>query len=72
MAISKEQAMRPALNDVIDAVNQIITDIEPYITAAVDAWLDENGGTYISEYITEHGLEVGYTVTDGDLAVVLQ
>ena len=34
--------------------------------------MDENGDAYIHEYITEHGLEVGYTVTDGDLAVVLQ
>lgn len=42
------------------------------ITGAVNAWMDENGDTYIHEYITEHGLEVGYTVTDGDLAVVLQ
>ena len=41
MEISKEQAMRPALADVIDAVNAI-GDLEPYITAATDAWLDEH------------------------------
>ena len=41
MAISRAQAMRPALNDVIDAVNQI-NDIEPYITNAVNEWLDEH------------------------------
>ena len=41
MAISKQQPMRPALEDVIDAVNDI-GDIEPYITDAVNDWLDEH------------------------------
>ena len=41
MAISKQQPMRPALEDVIDAVNDI-GDIEPYITDAVEDWLDEH------------------------------
>lgn len=41
MAISKQQPMRPALEDVIDAVN-VIGDIEPYITDAVEDWLDEH------------------------------
>lgn len=56
----------PALEELKDLLG------EGGITPAVDAWMDENGDTYIHEYITEHGLEVGYTVTDGDLAVVLQ
>lgn len=56
----------PALEELKDLLG------EGGITGAVDAWMDENGDTYIHEYITEHGLEVGYTVTDGDLAVVLQ
>ena len=56
----------PALEELKDQIG------EGGITPAVDAWMDENGDTYIHEYITEHGLEVGYTVTDGDLAVVLQ
>lgn len=56
----------PALEELKDLLG------EGGITPAVDAWMDENGGDYIHEYITEHGLEVGYTVTDGDLAVVLQ
>ena len=41
MQISKEQPMRPALDDVIDAVNGI-GDIGPYVTDAVDDWLDEH------------------------------
>lgn len=41
MAISRVQAMRPALKDVIDLVNQLV-DFEPYITNAVDEWLDEH------------------------------
>lgn len=56
----------PALEELKDLLG------EGGITNAVDAWMDENGDAYINEYITEHGLEVGYTVTDGDLAVVLQ
>lgn len=56
----------PALEELKDQIG------EGGITGAVDAWMDTNGDTYIHEYITEHGLEVGYTVTDGDLAVVLQ
>lgn len=56
----------PALEELKDQIG------EGGITGAVDAWMDENGDAYIHEYITEHGLEVGYTVTDGDLAVVLQ
>lgn len=56
----------PALEELKDLLG------EGGITPAVDAWMDENGDAYIQQYITEHGLEVGYTVTDGDLAVVLQ
>ena len=56
----------PALEELKDQIG------EGGIGEAVNAWMDENGGTHIHEYITEHGLEVGYTVTDGDLAVVLQ
>lgn len=41
MAISRVQAMRPALKDVIDLVNQLV-DFEPYITNAVDEWLVEH------------------------------
>ena len=41
MAISKQQPMRPALEDVIDTVNDI-GDIEPYITDAVEDWLEEH------------------------------
>lgn len=39
MQISKQQPMRPALDDVIDAVNEL-GDIEHYITDAVEDWLD--------------------------------
>ena len=56
----------PALEELKDLLG------EGGITPAVDAWMDEHGDAYIHEYITEHGLEVSYTVTDGDLAVVLQ
>lgn len=42
------------------------------ITASVDAWMDENGDEYIQQYVIDHGLEVNYAVTDGDLTVVMQ
>lgn len=54
--------------DKLDEALGKVDDIDGY----VGDWMDEHGGTYINEYISEHGLEVGYTVTDGDLAVVLQ
>lgn len=56
-----------SFEDLDEALGKL-NNLETY----VDDWMDTNGDTYIHEYITEHGLEVGYTVTDGDLAVVLQ
>lgn len=68
MAISKVQAMRPALNDVIDAVNQM-DDIEPYITAAVDEWLAEHpeATTTVQDNSITNAKLVNGSITDAKL-----
>lgn len=49
-----------------EALSQM-QDVGPYVTA----WMDENGSEVITGYLTEHGVEVGYSVTDGDLSITL-
>ena len=53
-----------------DKLDQALGKIDN-IGTYVESWMDENGGEYIQDYMAEHGLEVGYSVTDGDLSVVL-
>lgn len=53
-----------------DKLDQALGKIDN-IGIYVESWMDENGGEYIQEYMAEHGLEVVYSVTDGDLSVVL-
>ena len=53
-----------------DKLDQALGKIDN-IGTYVESWMDENGGEFIQDYMAEHGLEVGYSVTDGDLSVVL-
>lgn len=55
----------PALEELKDLLG------EGGIGGAVNAWMDENGSEVIIGYLTEQGVEVGYSVTDGDLSITL-
>lgn len=55
----------PALEELKDLLG------EGGIGDAVNAWMDENGSEVIIGYLTDQGVEVGYSVTDGDLSVTL-
>lgn len=51
------------------------TDAETVVRALKDLQdlLGEGGiGEAVNDYFTEHGVTLGYTVTDGDLDVVVQ
>lgn len=51
--------------DKLDQALGKIDDLGTY----VESWMDENAGQYIESYISQHGLTVSTTVTDGDLSI---
>lgn len=55
----------PALEELKDLLG------EGGIGGAVNAWMDEHGSEVIIGYLTDQGVEVGYSVTDGDLSITL-
>lgn len=62
------------LTDIIENLGGT-TDAETVVPALKDLQdlLGEGGiGEAVSDYLTEHGVTLGYTVTDGDLDVVVQ
>ena len=62
------------LTDIIENLGGT-TDAETVVPALKDLQdlLGEGGiGEAVNDYMTEHGVTLGYTVTDGDLDVVVQ
>ncbi len=51
-----------------DKLDQALGKIDN-IGSYVESWMDENAAQYIESYISQHGLAVSTTVTDGDLEI---
>lgn len=67
MAISKQQPLRPY----VTALGEEVDTLSDSLPTEIADWMDDNVNDYISAYMSEVGLTVTPTVTNGNMTLTV-